>query len=174
MLLFSEYGERVQARITSFYGIAVVTRDIQDPLTGDLNGAEIHLDHLLGAEERLFLLGHLFGHTVQWNVHPDAFDIGRLREPPVAEADLPAIIAYERQAAAYALQLFREVGITDADQWFSDYTACDMAYLTFYYRTGEQRPFLSFRKSGTALIEPLPIPSFVPVARILRRDGVVI
>ena len=91
MLLFSEYGERVQARITSFYGIAVVTRDIQDPLTGDLNGAEIHLDHLLGAEERLFLLGHLFGHTVQWNVHPDAFDIGRLREPPVAEAEPVAL-----------------------------------------------------------------------------------
>ena len=79
MLLFSQYGERVQARVTSFYGIGVVTRDIQDPLTGDLSGAEIHLDHLLGAEERLFLLGHLFGHTVQWNVHPGAFEIGRLR-----------------------------------------------------------------------------------------------
>ena len=174
MLLFSAYGERVRARIESAYGIRVVTRDIQDPLTGDLNGAEIHLDHLLGPEERLFLLGHLFGHTVQWNVHPEAFDIGRLREPPVAEGDLPAIIAYERQAAAYALQLFREVGITDADQWFSDYTACDMAYLSYYYRTGEQRPFLSFRQAGTNLIEPMPIPPFTPVARILRRDGVVI
>jgi hypothetical protein len=116
MLLFSQYGERVQARVTSFYGIGVVTRDIQDPLTGDLSGAEIHLDHLLGAEERLFLLGHLFGHTVQWNVHPGAFEIGRLRESPVVDADLPVIIAYERQAGAYALQLFCDVGITDADQ----------------------------------------------------------
>lgn len=74
----------------------MVTRDIQNPLTGNLNRAE----------ERFFLLGHLFGHTVQWNVDLDA----------VAEADLPAIIAYERQAAAYALQLFREVDITDADK----------------------------------------------------------
>ena len=74
----------------------MVTRDTQDPLTGDLDGAE----------ERLFLLGHLFGHMVQWNVDLDA----------VAEADLPAIIAYERQAAAYALPLFGEVDITDADK----------------------------------------------------------
>ena len=60
MLQFIVYGEGVQARIEFAHGIRVVTRDIQDLLTGDLNGAE----------ERLFLLGHLFGHTVQWNVHP--------------------------------------------------------------------------------------------------------
>jgi len=34
----------------------------------------------------------------------------------VVDADLPVIIAYERQAGAYALQLFCDVGITDADQ----------------------------------------------------------
>jgi len=33
---------------------------------------------------------------------------------------------------------------------------------------------LSFRRVGTNLIEPMPIPPFTPVARILRRDGVVI
>jgi hypothetical protein len=174
MLAYSFYGERVQERIVTGYGIRVITRDIQDPLTGDLDGAVIHLDYLLGPAERLFLLGHLFGHTVQWNVHPDAFEIGRLRQPPVAEADLPAIIAYERQAAGYALHLFHEVGITDADQWFSDYTACDMAYLTHFYRTGEQRPFHSFWREGTDVIETLAVPEFTPVARVLRRDGVVI
>ena len=87
MLQFSVYGEGVQARIESSHGIRVVTRDIQDPLTGDLDGEE----------ERLLLLGHLFGHTTQWNVHPDAFNIVRVRKPPVAEADLPAIIAYKRR-----------------------------------------------------------------------------
>ena len=174
MLPYSAYGELVQRRIHSVYGIRVVTRDVQDPLTGDLDGAEIHLDYLLNPEDRLFLLGHLFGHTVQWNVHPDAFDIGKLRHPPVAETDLPPIIEYERQAAAYALCLFEECGIHDAGQWFSDYTACDMAYLTHFYRTGEKRPFREFWAAGSPLIVPLPVPPFRPEARILRRDGVVI
>lgn len=174
MLPFSTYGYLVQARIESGYQIRVVTRDVQDPLTGDLDGAVIHLDYLLNPEDRLFLLGHLFGHTVQWNVHPDAFDIGKLRHPPVAEADLPPIIEYERQAAAYALTLFHECGILDAGQWFSDYTACDMAYLTHFYRTGEKRPFREFWAAGSPLIAPLPVPPFRPQARILRRDGVVI
>ncbi len=174
MLAYSVYGELVEARIISGYGIRVVIRDVQDPLTGDLDGAEIHLDYLLSPEDRLFLLGHLFGLTVQWNVHPDAFEIGKLRHPPVPEQDLPPVIAYERQAAAYALTLFHEVGIHDADQWFSDFTACDMAYLTHFYRTGEKRPFREFWADGSPLILPIPVPPFRPAARILRRDGVVI
>ena len=67
---------QVQARIESSHGIGVVTRDIQDPLTGDLDGAE----------ERLFLLGHLFGHMVQWNV---ALDAG-------AEANSAAVLKLSR------------------------------------------------------------------------------
>ena len=54
-------------------------------------------------EQRLFLLGHLFGHTVQWNVDPALFEIGRRYQPPVNEDLIPAIIAYEREAACYGL-----------------------------------------------------------------------
>ena len=65
---FADYCGVVQARLERHYGIPVVTRDIPDPLTGDLNGTEIHIDYAVTAEQRLFLLAHLFGHTVQWNV----------------------------------------------------------------------------------------------------------
>jgi hypothetical protein len=37
--------------------------------------------------------------------------------------------------------MLHQVGINDADQWLSDYTACDMAYLRHYYRTGEKLSF---------------------------------
>jgi hypothetical protein len=67
---FDEYSARVQKHMESFYGIRVVTRDIPDPLTGDLDGAEIDIDYGVSPEQRLFLLAHLFGHTVQWNVDP--------------------------------------------------------------------------------------------------------
>jgi hypothetical protein len=62
---FAEYCDRVQSHLEKDYGIAVITRDIPDPLTGDLDGAQIHIDYTLNPEQRLLLLAHLFGHTVQ-------------------------------------------------------------------------------------------------------------
>ena len=64
MIPFADYAARVEEHIEKAYGIRVVTRDVPDPLTGDLNGAEIHIDFAVTPEQRLFLLVHLFGHTV--------------------------------------------------------------------------------------------------------------
>ena len=171
---FAEYSERVKAHIEGAYGIRVITRDVPDPLTGDLNGAEIHIDYAVTPEQRLFLLAHLFGHTVQWNVDPDAYELGQPRQPPVKEDALPALMEYEKEAARYALRMIHDVGITDIDQWLSDYTACDMAYLRHYYCTGEKRDFLSFWRADTPLIEAQPFPEFTLIKRSLRSDGVVI
>lgn len=112
---FHEYSARVQKHLESVYGIRVVTRDIPDPLTGDLDGSEIDIDYAVSPEQRLFLLAHLFGHTVQWNVDASKFEIGRQYRPPVDEGLIPAIIAYEREAACYGLALLHEIGITDID-----------------------------------------------------------
>jgi hypothetical protein len=171
---FDEYYARTQKHLENFYGIRVVTRDIPDPLTGDLDGAEIHIDYAVTAEQRLFLLGHLFGHTVQWNVDPAAFDLGRRYRPPVSEDLFPAILAYEREAACYGLALFHEISITDIDQWFCEYTACDQAYLLHFYRTGEKGNFRTFWRGNAPAIEPKSIPAFTPTRRSLRMDGVVI
>src|ERR1700730_14215857 len=110
---FADYGARIQVHLQHFYAIRIVTRDIPDPLTGDLDGSEIHIDCAVTPEQRLFLLGHLFGHTVQWNVDPGSFEIGRRYLPPVNEDLLPAIIAYESEAARYGLAMFHHIGITD-------------------------------------------------------------
>ena len=91
MIPFEQYSARVQDQIERNYNIRLVTRDITDPLTGDLDGAEIDIDYAVSPELRLFLLAHLFGHTVQWNVNPRAFEIGQNHEPPVSEELLPAI-----------------------------------------------------------------------------------
>ncbi|MGO8788606.1 MAG: hypothetical protein ACLQVL_14660 [Terriglobia bacterium] len=171
---FDEYSARVQKHLDSIYEIRVITRDIPDPLIGDLDGSEIHIDFAVTPEQRLFLLGHLFGHTVQWNVDPALFEIGRRYQPPVKEDLLPAIIAYEREAACYGLALFHEAGITDIDSWFCDYTACDQAYLLHFYRTGEKREFSTFWRDNAPRIDVKAIPSFTPTKRSLRIDGIVI
>src|SRR5271170_3126995 len=99
MIPFAAYSARVEQHIEKAYGVRVVTRDIPDPLTGDLNGAEIHIDYAVTPEQRFFLLAHLFGHTVQWNTNPAAYELGRPRQPPVSPDSLPALMEYEREAA---------------------------------------------------------------------------
>ncbi len=171
---FDEYSRSVQARIEGHYGIAVVTRDIPDPLTGDLDGRSIHVDHLLTPEERLFLLVHLFGHTVQWNTSPEARELGQPRLVPVPADVLPAVLAYEREAAGFALALLHEVGIHDLDQWLADYSACDEAYLLYYYGTGEKKSFRSFWRDRVPAVEAVAIPPFSVVQWTARADGIVI
>jgi len=172
MPAFAEDCARVEERIRQ-YGIRIVTRDIPDPLTGDLDGAEIHVDYALTPDQRLFLLAHLFGHTVQWNVDPQSFAMGAPKVP-VKEELLQPLLEYERQAASYGLGLLHETGVTDADQWFSDYSACDQAYLSHFYRTGEKRDFLTFWKDNTPPISACPAPPFTPMKHPSRMDGVVI
>jgi hypothetical protein len=171
---FARYCELVQSRIEGIYALKVVTRDIPDPLTGDLDGLEIHIDYAVTAEQRLFLLAHLFGHTVQWNLNPDAFELGRQYKPPVDETLFPAVLEYEMEAAQYGLELCHQAGVTGIEQWFSNYTASDQKYLLHFYRTGEKGEFASFWVEDAQLVEPKKIPPFAPKKRTFRTDGVVI
>jgi hypothetical protein len=171
---FAEYCTRVEQLLSRNYGIVVITRDIPDPLTGDLDGLEIHIDYSVTPEQRLFLLAHLFGHTAQWNVDPGAFELGRQYKPPVAEERFAAILAYEQEAAGYGLFLLHQAGITTVDEWFSKYSACDQAYLLDFYRTGDKHDFQSFWSETVAPLDPKPVPSFTPRRRTFRMDGVVI
>jgi hypothetical protein len=171
---FSECCARVEQFLIDHYGITVITRDVPDPLTGDLDGLQIHIDYLVTMELRLFLLAHLFGHTVQWNVDPAAFEIGRQYKPPVAEELFPAVLAYEREAAAYGLFLLHQAGVTNMDAWFSAYSACDQAYLLDYYRTGEKHDFHTFWRDDVPVLEAKTVPPFTPTRRAFRMDGVVI
>jgi hypothetical protein len=171
---FRDYCTRVQDHLENNCGIRVVTRDIPDPLTGDLDGLEIHVDFALTPEQRLFLLAHLFGHTAQWNLDPAAIELGRPRQIPVDEELLPAILDYELEAGRYALAMLHSVGVTAVDQWYSDYTACDAAYLRHYYRVGTKKEFVSFWSDNTPLLEPKPVPPFTPARQTSHLGGIVI
>jgi thiaminase len=92
----------------------------------------------------------------------------------VPEDQIPSVVAYEREAASYGLAMLHQIGITDIDQWFCNYTACDQAYLLHFYRTGQKGDFRDFWISNAPLIKPQPIPAFVPTRRAFRMDGIVI
>jgi hypothetical protein len=164
----------LEPRIEQRWGIPVYVRDVPNPFTGDLDGAEIHVDHDLEAEDALFILIHLFGHTVQWNVSAEARELGQVRGPDIADETIAALIEYEREACAYSLQLLHEAGVHDLDQWLADFSACDLAYLLHFYKHNEKQPFRSFWRDGQPLMPPKPIPEFHPTRWLSRTEGIVV
>jgi hypothetical protein len=171
---FREVFDILERHIETRYGVPVVIADVADPFTGDLDGAEIRVDFDQSVEDALFIIAHLFGHTVQWNLSERARVIGAVvQASPTAEL-LDELEAYERDACSYSLTLFHECGIFDLDQWLADFAACDFAYLRHFYATGEKRPFRSFWKDGAPLLVARPIPEFRPAAWRSRWQGIVV
>lgn len=171
---FREVFGAVSRRVEQRWGIPVRVADVPNPFTGDLDGAEIHVDHDLTAEDACFILAHLFGHTVQWNTSEAARKLGEIRGAGHSKETVAALVGYEREACEYSLQLLHECGVRDLDQWLADFAACDLAYLLHYYEMGETADFRSFWKDGQPLLEPLPIPEFHPTRWVTRWEGIVI
>jgi hypothetical protein len=170
---FSQAFSLITDLIELRYGLPVDVDDVPPPFTGDLDGERILVDDELSSEDALFIVAHLFGHTVQWNTNPAEREIGMLAVHDPSEELLRRLGDYERRAAAYAVQLFHEAGVHDLDQWLSDYSACDVSYLLDFYRTSEKKPFRGYWKHGTPLIGAAAIPDFRP-AKWVSRSGVVI
>ena len=170
---FREVFNRVERLIEERYGLPVVITDVTDPFTGDLDGSQILVDYDLEAEEALFILVHLFGHTVQWNVSARDRELGLLEVKNPTEELLSQLECYEQDAARYSLQLFHDAEVHDLDQWLANFAACDVAYLIHFYRTGEKRPFRSFWSDTAPSLTPLAIPAFRPT-KWISRSGTVI
>ena len=165
---------KLEVHIEGKYGIPVLIRDVPHPFTGDLDGAEIHVDHAESVESAVFIVAHLFGHTVQWNTSDRAREVGsRVYENPSAE-QMRELHEYEVLACRYSLQLFHEAGIHDLDQWLSDFASCDYRYLEHFYTTGEKLDFMSFWRDGEQLLTATPIPDFHPQKWVSRWDGIVV
>jgi hypothetical protein len=170
---FREVFNQVERHIERSYGLPVVVTDVPDPFTGDLDGATILVDHDLEAEDALFIVVHLFGHTVQWNVSPSDRALGLLEVRDASDELLAALAKYEEDAARYSLQLFHDAGVRDLDQWLANFAACDIAYLLHFYRTGEKRAFRAFWRENTPLLTPLEIPVFHPTKWVARSGTVI-
>lgn len=160
--------------IENTYGIPVLVAPVPKPFTGDLDGARIIVDCDQSPEDSLFIVAHLFGHTVQWNTDINALAIGTATIVHPTAHVLKNLHRYEQTACRYSLRILRDAGIRDLDQWLSDYAACDCAYLMHFYQTGEKRDLRSFWRRGTPVVRALPIPSFSPTPRVSRVSGVVI
>jgi hypothetical protein len=163
-----------RAHIEERYGLTVSFRDVPEPFFGDLDGAEIRIDPAQSAENGFFSLLHLFGHTVQWNTDARSREVGVDVSIPLPEAQVEEIVAFEREAARYGLQILHDLGVTDLDGWYCDFSAADLDYLAHYYRTGEKRSLPELWRPGREVLSPLAIPPFQPTRWNFRWRGVVI
>ena len=121
---FREVFNLLEQTIERRYEIQVLISDVADPFTGDLDGESIAVDYDQPGEDALFIMVHLFGHTVQWNTDSRARIIGAARTISTDPASLAELRDYELKACRYSLQLLRETGVTDLDQWLADFAAC--------------------------------------------------
>ncbi len=171
---FREVFNLLERRIEDRWSIPVRINDVKTPFTGDLDGAEIHIDHDLTAEDALFILVHLFGHTVQWNVSAELRELSKVGANDITPEILARLVEYEREACQYSQQLLHDAGVHDLDQWLADFSACDLAYLVSFYQTGDKAPFRSFWKPDQPRFPARPIPEFHPTKWVWRFDGVVV
>jgi hypothetical protein len=167
---------RLERTIEDRWEIPVHIQDVPNPFTGDLDGEQIMVDYDLDIEEAVFILIHLFGHTVQWNVSEERREVAFLAPGAGTWTDdqLRRVGDYEAEACRYSLQLLHDVGVHDLDQWISDFAACDSAYLMHFYKTGEKRPFRSFWQDHAVLLTPQAIPEFRPTQWLSRAKGTVV
>jgi hypothetical protein len=164
----------LERHIEDRYQVPIRISDVPNPYTGDLDGAEIQVDYDEEIESALFIIIHLFGHTVQWNTSEASREIGYKLYPNPSEEMIRRLQEYEHEACQYSMQLFHEAGVRDLDGWLSDYSACDFAYLIDFYRTGEKKSFKAFWKEAAPLLVPKPIPRFVPTRWVSRASGIVV
>jgi len=148
-------------QIEQAYSLKVTIGPVTGSYTGQFDGKEIWVDLDKDPEEAVFILVHLFGHTVQWNVDEKLRVLG-LANSGVTEADLPRIYRYEREASRLGLAMLEQSGEFRLARWLTNRFGADWKFLAHFYRTGEKVRFEVETGAGEPLLTSIPIPSFVP------------
>ncbi|MBK7859101.1 MAG: hypothetical protein IPJ65_10880 [Archangiaceae bacterium] len=166
---FKTAFDLIERRVEDRYGIPVSISDVLDPNTGDFDGMRIQVDYNQDLESALFVLVHLFGHTVQWNLSEEYRKLGTDVTPGKSDAMMARIYDYEKNATRYSLRLMHEAGVRDLDRWVSDWWSADWEFLKHFYQTGERLDFKRLLKPNHGeLLTELEIPEFQPTQWVSR------
>jgi hypothetical protein len=166
MTSFKEAYNKVDQYVEERYKIVSTIGDVIDPNTGDFDGSKIMVDYTLDAEQALFVLGHLFGHTVQWDTNEDFRKLGQETVKGATPEQLEKIFIYEQDATSYFIQLLHECNIYDLDQWATDFWYADWCALKAFYTEGtiidQCKVRDNIRHNSFPVLRSLPIPEFTP------------
>jgi len=150
------------------------TQNLDPFFKGDLDGKTIYIAESLPAEEKLFNLLHLSGHTIQWSVDKELREMGSHLITNPDDVLLKKLQTYEWQANCYGLALLHMTGEHGLDHWLTQKYLIDMFYLTHWYKTGEKKKEITelakmyvFKRD----LEEKAIPEFTPYPSENRRYG---
>jgi hypothetical protein len=174
---FAEVLQKCELIVQGMGLVTQYTHNLDPFFKGDLDGRFIYIGSHLSAEEKVFNLLHLAGHSVQWNIDPLLRNLGSELYLNPDDALLAKLQEYEWQANCYALSILHKAGVFNLDKWLSRKYVIDMLYLTHFYKTGQKL------KTITAVAKAYPfkrdlaskdIPPFTPTAGTHTRNGLVI
>ena len=92
---------RVEHHIERRYGVPVFLAAVVNRNTGDFDGSCIKVDFDQELDVALFVLIHLFGHTVQWNLSAELRRLGLDNEPGKSEEELLRIWSETRKTVVF-------------------------------------------------------------------------
>lgn len=144
--------------------------DVVDPNTGEFDGLNIWVEEDQPIEQAFYVLLHLFGHSVQWNVDAELRELGLDVSLVKTEEELTRIYQYEKHASALALTLLHQNGIDYLDQWISNWFYADWMWLKHLYQTGDKVDYLTYWRDDADLLQPEPLPEFTPQYFIARNS----
>ncbi len=153
------------------------THNLDPFFKGDLDGKTIFIGYHLAAEEKLFNLLHLAGHSIQWNINELLRSLGSELYLNPDDRTLLKLQTYEWQANCYALSILHKAEIFSLDKWLTQKYVLDMMYLTHFYKTGQKLKRIT--KDAKAYpfnreLESKKIPHFDPRPCKRTRNGLVI
>ena len=158
---FRQVFHALVQHIEQHYSLKVNVGQVTGSYTGQFDGKEIWVDLDKDPEEAVFILVHLFGHTVQWNLDENLRRLG-LSNSGVQETDLLRINQYERQASQLGLALLEETNEFRLARWLTNCFGADWKFLAHFYRTGEKIRFETEAGADEPLLVSVAIPRFTP------------
>lgn len=159
---------RVMKLVEANYNLSVLFKKLEYPITGDFDGTTIWISNELNNEAGLFILLHIFGHTIQFNKSEELRKIGLTRFGPdnINPEIMKTIEEYEKGASELGINLLHMASVDYLDQWLSDWYNADWAYLKKLYETGMKPDPKSvkvrFMIYESEILLPALIPDFKP------------
>lgn len=165
-------------KVVTKMGLTIIyTHNLDHFFKGDLDGKRIYIGDHLHAEEKLFNLVHLAGHSIQWNIDELLRNLGSELYKHPGDKLLKKLQTYEWQANCYGMAVLHKAKIFDLDKWLSKKYVLDMLYLTHFYKTGKKLKRITKVAKAYPFKRELAIiriPKFVPKSGERTRNGLVI
>ena len=173
---YSNYLQLLSDYLLENYGLQTIYDDVvdEDFYMGSYDGSSIIVKNSLSHEYKLFLVAHLFGHTIQWNHNFCKYKAIEQELPinkhgELTKSQLNKLKSYEYEAAGYSIYILSESLGVDLSQWFSDWSNADWEYFIALSDLNNKHNTEIKVKYGSKLIPKKRVPQTTRLRKFNRK-----